>query len=96
MSHYPMWSAEYKQVVLAGLEGVEGYQFKPLAPVGVFKHFQQFNYNKSKWGMDKNTEIADQVIMAGLKLLFEAQYILRMICGLLVNTWCVAQSRKIV
>jgi hypothetical protein len=60
--------------------------FKPLYPVSVLKHYQQFNYNKSKWGLDKNSEMTEHVIQLGLKVCFEAHYILRMICGLVVNT----------
>jgi hypothetical protein len=38
--------------------------------------------------------MSDLVFMLGLKISFEACYILRMICGIVVNAWQVAQARK--
>ena len=84
-----MWSALYTKVC----NGSEGY--KPLAPVGVFKHWQQYNYNKSKWGLDKNTELALHVMCQHLKLIFETLYVLRMINALVITTWRHYQARII-
>lgn len=67
VSHYPMWSSLYTRVV----ESNDGDMvFKPIYPVGVFKHYQQFNYNKSKWGLDKNTEMLEHVFQLGMKVCF--------------------------
>ena len=108
ISHYPIWLALYKKVVMvsamddemvtiAGDEtNLDLTKFEPLRPISVFKHYQQFDYNRSMWGLDKNTEMSDLVFMLDLKVSFEAHYILRMICGIVVNTWRVAQARKIV
>ncbi len=106
ISHFPMWSALYNRVVLSGRNDdtstannetdPDVHMFHPMNPISVFKHYQQFEYNRSKWGLDKNTEMSDHVFMLGLKVSFEAHYILRMICGVVVNTWRVAQARRIV
>jgi hypothetical protein len=68
ISHYPMWSALCKKVVvvsstddemvtIAGDEtNPDLTKFQPLRPISAFKHYQQFDYNRSKWGLDKNTE----------------------------------------
>lgn len=60
------------------------------------KHYKQFHCNKSKCGLDNITEMTGHVMITGLKLPFEAHYILQMICGLVTNTWHATQSRKIV
>jgi hypothetical protein len=86
ISHYPMWSAVDRKVHELG---------KPLPPVGSFKHFQQYNYNKSKWGLDKSTEFSCRVLTEGIKVCFEALYILRHIHSLVVTTWRHDQSRVI-
>lgn len=66
MTHYPIRCPVYMQVVLAGLDGIEGIQLKPFVPVGVFKHYQQYNYNKSKFKLDKNTEITEASCQSSL------------------------------
>ena len=68
--------------------------FHPMNPISVFKHYQQFDYNRSKWGLDKNTEMSDHVFMLGLKVSFEAHYILRMICGVVVRLESLFSSYK--
>jgi hypothetical protein len=68
VSHYPMWSALYTRVVESNDDG--DMVFKPIYPVGVFKHYQKFNCNKSKWGLDKNTEMLEHVFQLGMKVCF--------------------------
>ena len=76
ISHYPMCSAVDRKVKELG---------KPLPPIGSFKHFQQYNYNK----------FAFHVLMEGIKIGFEPLYILRHIHSLVVTTWRHDQSRVI-
>ena len=67
ISHYPMWSALYKRVVVSGRNDdtsetddemdPDVCMFHPMNPISVFKQYQQFNYNRSKWRSDKSAEI---------------------------------------
>jgi hypothetical protein len=85
-----MWCALFKKVK----NTPDNDKYTPLqGAIGVFKHFQQYNYNKSKWGLDKNTEFAELVLCEGLKICFEALYIIRMIDGIAVTTWRVSEAR---
>ena len=62
ISRFKLWAAHYNRV-----KG-DRTQHQPTYPVGVYKHSQQYNYNKGKWGLDKNTEVSENVsIVAKLK-----------------------------
>ena len=87
ISNYPMWSALYNRVVVSTRINDTSTTvnemdpgvclFHPMNPISVFKHYLQFDYNRSKLRLDKNTEMSDHVFMLGLKFSFEAHYILR-------------------
>ena len=91
-SQYPLWSAVFNKVRNGGTNGI----YKPLKPVGTFKHFSQYNYNHGKWGVDKSTELADSLSVDGIRLCFETAYIMRMIEGVVVNFWRARQARDII
>ena len=65
ISRYKLWAAHYNRV-----KG-DGTHYKPSYPVSVYKHSQQYNYNKGKWGLDKNTEVSENVSIVA-KLKFES------------------------
>jgi len=50
--------------------------FHPMKPVSILKHYQQYQYNKSKWGLDKNTEFNERVLGHGMQLCVESLYII--------------------
>jgi len=66
---------------------VEDDSFHPMKPVSTLKHYQQYQYNKSKWGLDKNTEFNERVLSDGMKICVENLYIIRMVNALAITTW---------
>ena len=71
-----MWCALYTHVQTKGA----------MKPLRLIKHYTQFDYNKGKWGLDKCTELANEVRLQG-KYGCEQKYICRLIDGVLVNSW---------
>jgi hypothetical protein len=92
-SQYPLWAALYCKIKNCD-DDTDNYS--PTYPVGTFKHFHQYNYNHGKWGVDKSTEMACHVTVDGVKVCFEATYILRMIVAIIIALWRERQSNTIV
>ena len=86
---YKLWAAHYNRV-----KG-DGECYKPTYPVSMYKHSQQYNYNKGKWGLYKNSEMTENVNLVA-KVPFESKYILRMIDAIVVNHFRCEQARTIV
>ena len=64
ISHYPMRCVVYMKI----MNGNKNGHFRPLLSIGGFKHFQQYNYNKSKWVLDKATEMQAHVSALGMQV----------------------------
>ena len=73
----------------------EDDSFHPMKPVSTLKHYQQYQYNKSKWGLDKNTEFNERVLSDGMKICVESRYIIRMVNALAITTWRHSQSKVV-
>ena len=80
-SRFKMWCALYTHVQTKGA----------MKPLRLIKHYTQFDYNKGKWGLDKCTELANEVRLQG-KYGCEQKYICRLIDGVLVNSWIYDKS----
>eukprot|EP00984_Skeletonema_dohrnii_P027846 scaffold17539_cov76-Skeletonema_dohrnii-CCMP3373.AAC.1 len=100
-SHFKLWSAFYRRVNETGPlnENETGTlnenKTGPLSPVGMVNHGSNFQYNKTKWGVDKGTEKFLK-ISGDDKLSFEAKYVLRLFYGVVGNAWHVELGRTLV
>ena len=63
-------------------------------PIGSVKHAVNFDYNHTKWGLDKITETYLKIV-GDEKVSVEAKYVFRMFYGVVGNAWLVELSRTI-
>jgi hypothetical protein len=91
-SHYKLWAAQRKKVRVVTEDGVE---FNPMPPVASYKHSSQCKYNCGKWGLDKNTEMSEEIKLSA-PMMFEPKYTHRILRGILVSLWRSKQAIKIV
>jgi hypothetical protein len=105
-SRYPMWCALYNKIRNRVVDNGNGEDdsenapigddsFHPMKPVSILKHYQQYQYNKSKWGLDKNTEFNERVLGDGIQLCVESRYIIQMVNALAITTWRHSQSKVV-
>lgn len=64
---------------------------QPSPPLKLFKQATQYTYNKSKPGLDKNTELAN-IVAYPAALPFETKYVFRLIDAVLINSWRATQA----
>lgn len=57
-----------------------------LRPLFAIKQLSQYKYNKSKGGLDKNTEISKHIAIT-TQLQFEPSYVLRMLTAIKLSQW---------
>ena len=86
-SRVKLWYAHFKKIQIR--LGV----WRPLYPCLLYKHSQQYLYNKSKAGLDKNTEHSERLRHTiGMK--FETKYLYRMIDAIVITTWRIEQVSR--
>ena len=81
-SHYQIWAAHHKVVKKVNVNS-NGQSvadnvaaaYHHLFPVSVYKHISQYKYNGGKWGLDKNTEISNDISMRGSSARFSSNNI---------------------
>jgi len=88
-SNFKLWCAQYIRIKGRGNENAP---FKPSQPLSTYKHVKQLDYNKGKWGLDKNTETCKGMTVGAVS--FEQKYVHRMIAALVYNHWRCTQAQQ--
>ncbi len=91
-SHFNLFATQNKKVRSNSNRNIE---FAPSFHVHVYKHASQQNWNGGKWGLDKNTELSDEIKFSK-SLSFETNYFYWMGRALIVNLWSIEIATKII